>query len=257
MSFTSWAGVGSPQWAGLSSWRSALEDGGVFGSLEVSIVVAAVAAGLTTAVSLMLGLLVHWRTPGWKFFRFIWFLPALVPASAAGSYWDTALQPNFGFINGLLGAVGLGDAHSWLASPFWAQFAVSGVWVWGSSAFAFLFILGGLQQIPQDVQEAATVDGAASQWLQLRFMILPIIRPVLGVVLALQFIWAFNGFALVYSMTQGGPGTSTEIIPLDVYNQAFTNFNFGGAAAVAVLGSAVLFIIGAGLLRSSRSLTRE
>jgi ABC-type sugar transport system permease subunit len=256
LSFTTWSGTGPIHWTGLSSWSTAFRTGGLLSSLGVTLIFALLSAVATTVIGLALGLLVYWKIPGWRAFRLIWFLPAIAPQTAVGVYWSTALQPNLGFINGLLGAVGLGSTHAWLSSPTMAKYVLVGIWTWTAGAFAFLLILGALQQIPVEVEEAATLDGAGF-WRRLRSCVLPLVRPVLGTVAALQFIWAFNGFTLVYSTTQGGPGNSTQIMPVDVYLQAFTNQAFGVGAAIAMAGTVVLFAVGAVLLSLTRSLIRD
>jgi ABC-type sugar transport system permease subunit len=256
LSFTTWSGTGPIHWTGLASWSAAFRSGNLLGSLGVTLIFALLSAAATTVLGLMLALLVHWKTPGWRAFRLIWFLPAIAPQTAVGVYWSTALQPNLGFINGLLGAVGLGGTHAWLASPALAKYVLAGIWTWTAGAFAFLLVLGALRQIPVEVEEAAMIDGAGF-WRRLRSCVLPLVRPVLGTVAALQFIWAFNGFTLVYSTTQGGPGNSTQILPVDVYLQAFTNQAFGVGAAIAMVGTVVLFAVGAVLLGLTRSLIRD
>ena len=256
LSFATWSGTGPIRWTGLASWRDAFHNSNLLGSLEVTLIFALLSAVLATGLGLILALLVHWKTPGWRAFRFIWFLPAIAPQTAVGVYWSTALQPNFGFINGLLGAVGLGTNHAWLSSPVLAKYVLAGIWTWTSGAFAFLLVLGALRQIPLEVEEAATIDGAGF-WRRLWSCVLPLVRPVLGTLAALQFIWAFNGFTLVYSTTQGGPGNSTQILPVDVYLQAFTNQAFGVGAAIAMIGTVILFAVGGALLGLTRSLVRD
>ena len=256
LSFATWGGTGPIQWTGLTSWRDAFHNSDLLGSLEVTLIFALLSAVLATGLGLLLALLVYWKTPWWRAFRFIWFLPAIAPQTAVGVYWSTALQPSFGFIDGLLGAVGLGSNHAWLSSPVLAKYVLAGIWTWTAGAFAFLLVLGALQQIPVEVEEAAMMDGAGF-WRRLWSCVLPLVRPVLGTVAALQFIWAFNGFTLVYSTTQGGPGTSTEILPVDVYTEAFTNQAFGVGAAIAMVGTVVLFAVGSALLGLTRSLVRD
>ena len=256
LSFTNWSGIGPIHWAGLSSWSAAIHSGDLLGSLEVTLLFGVAASVLTTGLGLGLALLVFWKTPGWRIYRLVWFLPAIAPQAAVGIYWSTALQPSFGFINGFLGALGLGDEHAWLSSPQLAKYVLAGIWAWTAGAFAFLLLLGALQQIPADLEQAAMVDGASFS-RRLFSIVLPLVRPATGTILALQFIWAFNGFTLVYSTTGGGPGTSTMILPVDVYLRSFTYQQYGAGAALAVVGGVVLFVVGTGILRLSRSLIRD
>ena len=120
---------------------------------------------------------------------------------------------------------------------------VIAVAIWQGAGFAFLVILGAMEEIPVSVYEAAALDGTGPVRQFFRIT-LPLTRPVLSMILLLEAIWAFNGFTLVWGMTQGGPGDATAILPVQVYKEAFQFGNFGAAAAISVVGGLVLLVVG-------------
>jgi ABC-type sugar transport system permease subunit len=125
-------------------------------------------------------------------------------------------------------------------TALWVIIAVA---IWQGAGFAFLVILGAMEEVPVSTYEAAAIDGAGPI-RQFFSITLPLVRPVLSMVLLLESIWAFNGFTLVWGMTQGGPGDATTILPVQVYKAAFQYGNFGTAAATSVVGGIILLVVG-------------
>lgn len=251
LSVSTWYGVGPVTYSGVTNYRTAFNSG-----LGSTLWLTAKYAVLTTAGIMLLATLmaaaVSARVRGFWLYRVVWFLPGIAPITAVAVFWATAFQPHHGVVNVALGALGLGDAHAWLASADNAIYPPIFVTVWASVGFAFLLMLGAMEQIPLSIYEAARIDGASA----IRTLIsitLPLVRPVLAVTTLLEFIWAFNGFSVLWAMTQGGPGFATAILPVQVYRQAFEQTNFGLASAMAVVGGAILMAIGAVALRLSRS----
>lgn len=251
-SFTDWTGVGDFDWVGTSNYASALGSAQVLHSIVVTLLYAALSSMGTVAVATLLAVAVSARVRGAAFYRVVWFLPGVAPIAANAIFWSQAYQPRSGILNAILKFIGLPDTGAPLADPGVAIFPVIATAIWSGAGFAFLLILGAVEQIPVTVYEAARVDGAPS-FRQFRSITLPLIRPVLAMTLMLEFIWAANGFGLVYAMTLGGPGDATETLPIFIYKQAFTFGDFGGASAVAVLSGVILVIVGLISLRLSRS----
>jgi ABC-type sugar transport system permease subunit len=251
-SFTDWSGVGDYDWVGLSNYTSALGSDDVRNSILVTLLYAGLTAGGTVAVATLLAVAASARVRGAAFYRVVWFLPGVAPVAANAIFWSQAYQPRSGVLNALLGLVGLPDTGAPLSDPHLAIFPVIATSVWSGAGFAFLLILGAVEQIPVSVYEAARVDGA-TRLRQFRSITIPLIRPVLVITLMLEFIWAANGFGLVYAMTGGGPGGATQILPIFIYKQAFNFGDFGGASAMAVVSGVILMVIGLISLRLSRS----
>lgn len=159
LSFSKWSGIGSIKPAGTSNYRKLLDDPTFFGSVRITILFAVVvAAGVmilatATAVAARRG---RFAAP----LRVIWFLPAIVPGAAVAVFWGMAFQPVSGAVNGVLGRLGLGSNHSWLASPSTARWAVIAVAIWAGVAFPFLILVGAIARISPDLYEAAELDGA-------------------------------------------------------------------------------------------------
>ena len=252
MSFTDWHGVGDINFVGFTNYANALFDSPFFSALELTAVFCISTTVGIMVIATLLATAVSARVKGSRFYRVVWFLPGIAPVSAIGVFWSTAFQPHQGIVNVILGSVGLGSDHAWLASSQSAIYPTIFVTVWASVGFAFLLILGAVEQIPVSIFEAARMDGAGPV-RSFFAMTLPLIRPVLVVTATLELIWNFNGFTVIWAMTQGGPGYATSLLPVMVYKQAFQLTNFGLASAMAVMGGIILVVLGLFGLRMSRS----
>lgn len=250
LSFSDWRGFGPIEFIGIDNYVDVLTGSEFWNSLRLTALFAVLATTGIVLCALLLAVAVTRGQRGDAVFRAIWFLPAIVPGTAAAVFWTISVQPNAGVINDILGFLGLGRDHAWLASPQTALYVVIGVAIWISTAFPFLLLAGAIDRVPVEVYEAARIDGAG-QWRQLWYFTLPLIRPVLTMVVALQLIWNFNAFTLVWAMTKGGPAESTTILPVLLYQEGFKNGDFGTAATMGVLSSILLIALGAVTLRRS------
>lgn len=250
LSFSDWRGFGPIDIIGLDNYAEVLTSGEFWGSLRLTVVFTVLATTGIVLCALLLAVAVTRNQRGDGVFRAIWFLPAIVPGTAAAVFWSISVQPQTGLVNEILGLLGLGNGHAWLAQPATALYVVVGVAVWISTAFPFLLLAGAIDRVPPEIYEAARIDGAG-QWRQFWSFTLPLIRAVLTMVIALQLIWNFNAFTLVYGMTKGGPAGSTTILPVLLYQEGFKNGDFGTAAAMGVLSSLILVAVGLVTLRRS------
>jgi raffinose/stachyose/melibiose transport system permease protein len=251
LSVSSWYGVGPATYTGSQNYRDAIH-GGIVSTLWLTAKFALLSTIGIMVLATLMAAVVSARVKGARFYRVVWFLPGIAPVTAVALFWSTAFQPGTGAVNVVMGAVGLGRSHTWLADASKSIYPPIFVTIWASVGFAFLLVLGAMEQIPVSVYEAARLDGARA--VRTLFSItLPLVRPVLVVTTLLEFIWSFNGFSVLWAMTEGGPGFSTSILPVQVYRQAFQLTNFGLASAMAVIGGGVLVVIGAISLRFSRS----
>lgn len=252
LSLSEWRGFGPMEWTGLDNYAEVLSSDAFWDALRNTVVFALGATICIVAAALLLAVA---ATRGQRFdpaFRAIWFLPAIVPGTAAAVFWSISVQPQSGVVNAVLGFLGLGNGHAWLASPETALWVIVGVAAWTSTAFPFLLLAGAIDRVPAEVYEAARIDGAGDAQ-QFWYFTIPLIRPVLTMVVALQLIWNFNAFTLVWAMTKGGPAGSTTILPVLLYQEGFKNGDFGTAAAMGVISSALLIALGAVTLRGSAS----
>jgi multiple sugar transport system permease protein len=172
--------------------------------------------------------------------RSLALIPWAMPSVIVGIMWKLFYQPSAGILNEFLRRAHLpGDNIDWLSSFTWALPAVIVVGVWAGMPQTTVALLAGLQSIQDELHEAAAVDGATT-WQRFRTITLPQLRPVIVAITALDFIWNFNSFGIVYVLTEGGPAGKTELPMLFAYNQAFKFGEFGYAAA---LGCAMVVVI--------------
>ena len=165
-----------------------------------------------------------------------------IPGVIIGIIWSILYEQSAaGILNYLLSFVGFGEVP-FLSNPQVALASVTLANVWRGTAFSMILLYAGLQTLPDDVMEAAKVDGA-NAWQRLTRVMLPLLAPMLFINLVIVSIETFNTFDMVLALTGGGPGRSTEIAALSVYNQIFEQFNLGQGAATAVLLVAVNLIM--------------
>lgn len=207
----------------------------------------AVFVGGSVAAHLLLGLAaalaIAGTVPARGAFRVVALLPWVVPDVVAGIVWKWILNPLYGVLNDLLMAARLiPQPLEWLTHPTLAPLSVLLANVWRGFPFVMVILLAGLQSIPQELYEAASLDGAGS-WARFRFVTLPGLRKVLVVALALDTIWEVRRFGLVQAMTGGGPGTVTEVLSTQVFKQYFQFYRFEYASAMAVAMTALLLVV--------------
>lgn len=194
-------------------------------------VVAHFVIGLGFAMLLNTPLLSH-RTKA--FFRVLYVLPWLFTVAIIAVLWRLLLNPN-GVINYLLSSVGITDGNvEWLSNPSTALAAVTFINIWAGYPFFMVSLLAGLQGIPKDLYEAATVDGA-NGFQQFRDVTVPQLRPIIISMALLDFIWTTQQFALIWMTTGGGPITATEMLSTYTYKLAFSSYEFSVASASAVV----------------------
>lgn len=252
ISLSDWSGVGSVDFSGFGEYERQLASPELYESLLRTLLFAITSAAGIVALATLLAAAVSRNVAGARFYRVVWFIPGVAPAAAVAVYWSTAFQPAFGTVNVVLGYLGLGSDGAWLTDPATAIIPVILVAVWSGVGFAFILILGAMEQIPVSVYEAAQLDGASAV-RQFFSVTLPLVRPVLAITATLNLIWSFNNFTIVWGMTQGGPGTSTMTLPVLVYKEAFTSGDFPAAATTAIIAGAILLILGFLSLRVSQA----
>lgn len=191
----------------------------------------------STSIEMVLGfalaLAVSELVRGRGIVRTAMLLPILIPPIAIGNIWRLMYNPDFGIINALLTSVGL-PAMDLLGSTNTALLSVVIVDVWHWTPLVFLILLAGLEALPNDVMEAANVDGA-SYWQTLRFVIFPLMLPAIMVAFIFRSIVAFKVFDQVFLLTSGGPGTSSEVVSLYVYKVFFQQNQLGYGAMLALI----------------------
>ena len=227
---------------GLDNFRAVISSDQFLNSLYNTFTWTAGSLVLTGILGLAAALLFNEKFKGCGFFRVIVLLPWIFPYVAAAIMWRFLLTHPFGHFHAWLETAGLiGGAEGALGSSETAIIFAIIVNAWKHFPFIMLMLLSGLQGIPQDLYDAAKVDGAG-YFQQLRYVILPMLRPILFVSLLIFIIWSINAFSIVYLLTGGGPGDATEIITLLIYRLSFIGFDFGVASALSIILFGIGFI---------------
>ena len=189
---------------------------------------------------------------GMAIFRTIFILPMMIAPIAVGLAWRYMFDAQFGLINAVLGLFGI-KAMTWLADPTLAFIAIVIADIWQWTPFVFIMMLAALAGVDSAVLEAARIDGA--RWWQQIFLVkLPMVMHVIAITLMMRLIDAFRVLEVVYVLTFGGPGNSTEILALHIYKTAFVGQQMGVAAAVSILLLVVVAGLSWGALRLSNPL---
>ena len=194
---------------------------------------ALVSVPLTIGVGLALALVLDRNLRFRNVYRTAFFIPVVMSSVVIASIWGSIFNPEFGLANDVVGWVGI-SPQVWLGDPdlsLWSALFVS-VWRW--SGLAMLFFLAALSTIPPELYRAARVDGA-SEWAQIRRITLPLIKPMTALLILLGTIGAFKEFEIIYILTGGGPAHATDLLSIQVFDQAFKLFRSGYAAAISTI----------------------
>jgi multiple sugar transport system permease protein/sn-glycerol 3-phosphate transport system permease protein len=241
LSLFSWNLIGSPQFVGLANYRRMFADPQAWHALLNTGYYVLLNIPVQTILALLLALALNRKMRGSRLFRVLFVLPWMAMPVALGVIWNWFFDPRSGIIDHLISLLGF-TGPNWLTSTTWAMPVIASVNVWQYTGYTMLFLLAGLQAIPQTVYEAAAIDGASS--VQRFFRItLPLLRPAMFFVLVTNVIGSFQQFDTVYVMTQGGPGQSTTTMNYYIYQQAFQLFHAGYAATLSILLFAVILLV--------------
>lgn len=220
--------------AGLDNYRTLWQDKHFWAATRNTVVFAAAGVGLELILGLSLALVMNSAMRGRGLVRAAVLVPWAVPTVVSATMWLWLFNDQWGLINTILKQLHLiAESHAWLADPKTALPAVVVADVWKTTPFMALVLLAGLQVIPQELYEAADVDGANS-WQQFRHVTVPLLRPAILVGLLFRTLDSFRVFDLVYVLTFGGPGNRTEVLSLYAYKVFFRNLDFGYGSAVTV-----------------------
>jgi ABC-type sugar transport system permease subunit len=230
-------GSAPQRFVGLHNYKDLATTPGFVAALERTAGFTLVSVVLETATGLALALMLHRHFRGRGVLRASILIPWAVPTVVSATLWKTMFDPRSGFVDYLLGALHLPGAHTtWLAGEWTSWAAVIVADGWKNVPFVAIILLAGLQVIPSEVYEAARIDGA-SAWQSFTRMTLPLLRPALVVALVFRTLQAFLVFDVVFIMTGGGPGTSTETLSYLNWHSFLvdTNFGYGGAVSISLV----------------------
>ena len=244
LSFTDYNLMAKPNLVGLSNYARAFkQDQYFYPYFGNTLFFVITLVPIVLVFSLALALLINKKTGMMtKFYRVALFLPSITSTVAISMVWIWIFNPDMGIMNNILDALGVQNPPMWLSDPKWSKPALVIMRVWQMGGYYMLMFLTGLKTIPENLYEAANMDGA-TPWQKLTKITLPMLANTTFVVVIMLVIEAFNMFESIFIMTQGGPVGSTSTIMYYIYEQGFMNYNMGYASALAWIFFALIMIV--------------
>jgi multiple sugar transport system permease protein len=233
ISLTNWDLLSPAQFVGLANYRHLIFDDPLFRTVlwnTAYFTLVGVPASIIIALGLALALNTGIRALPW--FRAAYFLPVITATVVVALIWRWFYNPDFGVLNYVLYQLGVESPPNWLASQVWAMPAVIIVAVWKQVGYNMVIFLAGLQAIPQDLYEAAAIDGAG-RWQRFWNITLPLLTPTTFFILVISVIGSLQAFDAILILTDGGPANATRTIVYHIWQQAFVFLEMGYAAAVS------------------------
>ena len=227
-------------YVGLNNYRQLRHDAyfrqAVSNTAYFTLATVPLSAGLGLGIALLLNQRIHGRA----IFRTLFYLPVVTPLVVSGLIWKWVLDGDFGLLNYYIGKIGI-SPQLWLSNPSLAMPSVIAMSVWATVGFTMLVYLAGLQAIPQEYYEAASVDGA-SRWRQFRHVTLPLLAPSTFFIAVYLIISSFQVFDQIFVMTNGGPLRATTTVVYYIWQAGFQDFTMGYASAMAYALFAIIFV---------------
>lgn len=225
---------------GLENFRNMLNDNLFWNALSHNVIYLITIPIITIAIALFFAFLLTQGVVGAKFYRVTFFFPQVMSVVAIGVLWSFIYHPTMGVLSSLLRLLGVENPPVWLGNPDYALGAVGVVVIWQAVGFYMVLFIAGMESIPDTFYEAATLDGA-NRWQIFWNITLPLLWDTVRTALIFLAIGAVDMFAIVQTMTQGGPSRSTDVLATYLYERAFLQSEFGYATAIAV--SMFLFVL--------------
>ncbi len=242
LSFTDWRGP-NPQNAlfiGLENYQFLLGDRRFWEAMRNTAYYTALFVPGGMIASLIVALVMNQKLKGVNFFRTLFFMPVISSWVAVSIIWITLLDPQVGILNYLLQQVGIAPVN-WLGTPGTAMIAIVIIAIWKGLGFQMVIWLAGLQAIPEELHEAAEIDGA-NRWQGFIYITLPLLAPTTFFLAITGVIGSFQVFSPIYVITGGGPRGSTDVVVYHIYTRAFEAYDMGYAASQAWVLFAVIFV---------------
>jgi multiple sugar transport system permease protein len=250
VSLHEWNLISPMEWVGFDNYTHLLTDPTTLRVFKHTLLYVGGYLPIVYIGGLLLALALNRALKGRSFLRAIYFLPVVTSWVVVALVWKWLLNPRDGLVNTVLGAMGLGEP-GWWSDPTWALPSVILASAWKDLGFVMVILLAGLQAIPADVQEAATVDGA-NAWRRFWHITLPLLSPSTFFVVVISLINGFQVFDQVYVMTNGGPAGSSQVVVGQIYDLTFRYGRGGEASALSWILFALILLITAVQIRGQR-----
>lgn len=235
--------------SGLKNYVKVFTDASILHSIVITFVYTFLTVILSLLCGVALASLINNVSKGKTFFRITIFTPMMFSAIVVGVIWRFLFNNEMGVLNYFVQAIGL-DRVNWLGNGTTAMVSILIADVWEWSSYTFILALASMEAMNPEPIEAATIDGANSMQIFFRVK-LPVMIPVLEVAAVFRFIWAFRSFDLIYALTNGGPGTSTQTMAIEVWRLAFTQHDIGVSSALSVVMFLLLMCMSVFILRGT------
>ncbi len=249
LSFYNWNGIGVLRFAGFKNWSAFFSDPIAAHSLEVTVILTAVSWLIQTPISMALGFFLAGRQRYRAVYAAFYLLPLLLSTVGIALMWQALLDPNFGGLAWLAQNAGLTFLQqNWLGGNSTALWTIIALIAWQFIPFHTLLYQMGRRQVPKVLYEAAAIDGATA-WQRFFHITLPQLRYTIVVSSTLMIVGSLTYFDIIYVLTNGGPGDSTRVLSLDMYQAAFESNTFGYASVLAVVLGAIGIVVALTLIR--------
>lgn len=225
---------------GLGNIRRMLGDGVFYtalGNTALFLLAVPVSILLAFLVAIALNKSVYWQ----KTLRALYFMPYITSGVAVAFVWMLLFQPTQGPINGFLRSIGISNPPGWLSTTETSMFAIDIIWIWFMLGYNMIIYLAALQEIPEELLEAAKIDGARPFQI-VRRVLWPLVSPTTFLLMITGLIMTIKNFGIIQAITQGGPGNSTTVLSLFIYQNAFRYYEMGYAAAISWALFAIIMI---------------
>lgn len=233
-SFTRFDGITDPVFVGLANFRELFVDPNFLLSLKNTVIWTVASVAFPVTLGLVFALTIN-GLRGATFFKISVYLPATISAAAVGILFTFVFDPGNGVINAILDAIGLGALKQrWLFEAPLNTYSMIGAYTWQATGLNMMLFLVGLQGLPLEPIEAAKLDGC-STWRLTRQIVIPMLMPYIVIATLLAVVNGFKVFDLIWVMTQGGPGRTSETLAVTMYREGFILFKLGYSAAIAVI----------------------
>ena len=240
ISLTQWTLIKPPEFIGLENYKNLFNDPTFYRTLWHTAYYTFGSVPLSIILSLLLAVAMNQKIKGITIFRSMYFLPVISTWVAVAIIWRWIYNPQFGLLNAFLKIFGI-PPQNWLGEPKLAMPSVIITSVWKGLGYNMILFLAGLQNISENYYEAAKIDGA-SKWAQFRYITIPLISPTTFFVLITSIISSFQVFGPIYTMTNGGPVGSTEVLIFYLFQNGFRWYKMGYASSIAWVLFLIIFI---------------
>jgi len=243
---------GPGEFVGFENYEDALTNQNFIRSLGTTTIYLVLALPIQIILGFAIAFFLNAEWRGRGVIRALFLIPMVIIPVVSGGTWKMLLDPVFGVISWLLSLVGL-PSPNWFGDPAWAMLSIVIIDTWRSTPFVVLIAAAALLSLPKDIFEAAAVDGA-NWWRQLWSISLPLLTPIIAATFIVRWLGAVKMFDIVVSTTRGGPGQSTNVVNLYIYQQAFQSLKFPESAAMALIVLVITMVLTFGFLGISKKL---